>query len=84
MRKDKASRRHAIWIMTGPRRGAFYRGDCDSVDGPQWDIEQLERLDFVNEVSPEAVLNELQNWPQAQEHAKKAFERHPTEALEGR
>ena len=31
----------------------------------------------AEEITPEQVLEELANWPEARDHARKVFERHP-------
>ncbi len=71
--------RRGLWLMTHDRRGVFYHGSRKEIQGPRQNISDLEKGDWVSEVAPEEAIKELENWPEAQEHAKKVFGRHPDE-----
>ncbi len=84
--KDKPhTTRCGIWLMTGPRRGAFFHGDREEVQTPQYSIKQLETnkgLFQIQEISPEEAINELESWPRAQEEAIVIFKRHSRQGKE--
>ena len=75
--------RRGAWVFTRPEydgRGAFYHGSRDEIQAPRWTPQDLmggDALVEAEEITPEQVLEELANWPEARDHARKVFERHP-------
>ena len=63
-------------------RGVFIHGDRNEMRAPQYSIADLERYAAVGgwfpveEITPDEVLQELANWPDAVDEIRKTFERH--------
>lgn len=76
--------RCGIWIMTRPtgRRGAFFHGDHDEIQGPRYTIEELSKWATeggfleVEEITGGEVLEELASWPLGQREAEIILRRH--------
>ena len=78
-RRDKGDLRHGVWVMTGEARGIFFHGDRNSIDAPKWTIFDLENGSFfisVDEITPQQVLDELTDWPEATREVQRCFDRH--------
>jgi hypothetical protein len=78
-RRDKGELRHGIWVMTKEARGLFVHGDHNTFDAPKWTVFDLENgsmLCQVEEITPQQVLQELSNWPEAVQEVQRCFDRH--------
>ena len=79
--------RRGVWLMTRPTgsRGIFFHGDREEAQAPRYTVEELERLEAaqgkdwfqVQEIPPDAALDELASWPAARAEAMNIFARHP-------
>ncbi len=81
LQDEPCNKRRGIWLMTeeSGRRGVFFHGDREEVQGPRYTVEELASgsVGFeVQEITPEATLIELSSWPAAQRDAVSIFEKH--------
>lgn len=73
-------KRCGIWLMVGEKRGVFFHGDREEVQGPLLSVSDMEQaIEFCEEITPEEALKELESWSEAQVSAKRMFERHKAE-----
>ena len=76
--------RPGIWIMTreSGSRGAFFHGDHDDIEAPQYTVEELiawgTKGGFlpVEEITGPEALELLSSWPQGKQAAKEILLRH--------
>lgn len=74
MRRTRSSLRRAMWVMVDSSRGVFVDGDRNRTQDAKASVSQLlGEMHFVDEVSADDVLKELESWPQCREMMRSLF-----------
>lgn len=82
-RNDKGILRHGLWAMTEEACGLFFHGDRDEIQTPRFTIKTLasfrnngNQVWFeVTEITPSEALEELCDWPMAENTLREMCER---------
>jgi hypothetical protein len=78
---NETKERRGIWLMTGPKEGKVFRGDCDEIRPSRYDLLGLIRggsFMEIEEIQATEAIQELQSWPEGVVEAMKIFAQFPT------